>query len=72
MDQTTLAQWFSTLGINSALAVLMFYFYRKDVNAYVDLWKGQSEQLILVVKENTAAITKLLERRIEDRREQKP
>jgi len=70
MDQTTLAQWFSTLGINSALAVLMFYFYRKDVNAYVDLWKGQSDQLIQVVKENTVAITRLLDRSITDRREQ--
>lgn len=62
MDQTTLTQWFSTLGINSALAVLMFYFYRKDVNAYVELWRGQSQQLVQVVKENTEAITKLLER----------
>lgn len=67
MDQVSINQWFSTLGINSALAVLMFYFYRKDVNAYVELWKGQSDQLLKIVKENTEVITKLLERNEKDK-----
>ena len=35
----------------------MFHFYRKDVERYTELWRGQSEQLIQVVKENTTAIT---------------
>lgn len=56
MDAATL-QWFSTLGVGGALAGLMFMFYRKDVRSFTDLWKAQSEQLITVVKENTAAIT---------------
>lgn len=67
MDES-LKAWFSTLGVNSALAVLMFYFYRKDANTYLELWRGQSEQLLQVVKENTKIITQLLERNREQDR----
>jgi hypothetical protein len=35
--------------------LLLFHFYRKDVKGYTDLWRGQSEALIGVVKENTAS-----------------
>ena len=40
--------------------VLLFHFYRKDLRGYVNLWKGQSEALIEVVKENTASNTQLI------------
>lgn len=58
---TDLFQWFTTLGVGGILAGGMFYFYRKDVKTYTDLWKGQSEMLLEVVKENTVAFTKLTE-----------
>lgn len=50
-------QWLATLGVGGVLAGLMFMFYRKDVRAYTDLWKAQSEQMTTIVKENTQALT---------------
>jgi len=47
------------LGIGGVIAIIIFAFYRKDVKMYHNLWKGQSTMLVEVVKENTAAITKL-------------
>jgi hypothetical protein len=54
------AQWLLTLGVGGVLAGFMFFFYRKDVRQYTDLWKDQSSVLIGVVKENTASNTKLI------------
>ena len=51
------AKYLATLGVGGILAAFMFQFYRKDVKQYTELWRGQSEQLIQVVKENTVAIT---------------
>lgn len=65
-------KWIATLGVGGILAAFMFHFYRKDVQRYTDLWKGQSEMLVQVVKENTVANTKLvtlidaLHRRLDD------
>lgn len=52
-------KWFATLGIGGVLAGFMFMFYRKDIKQYTELWRMTTEQTILVVKENTATITKL-------------
>lgn len=46
-----------TLGVGGVIAGLIFVFYRKDVRIYTDQWKGQSEMLTHVVKDNTAAVT---------------
>lgn len=46
------------LGIGGILAGVLFWFYRKDVKQYTDQWKGQSETVLCIVKENTAAITR--------------
>lgn len=54
-------KWLATLGVGGVLAGLMFMFYRKDVRAYTELWKSQSELLIEVVKENTASNVKVVE-----------
>jgi len=54
---TEFIKYLSTLGLGGILAAFMFHFYRKDVERYTELWRGQSEQLIQVVKENTTAIT---------------
>ncbi len=55
------AKYLTTLGVGGVLAGLMFMFYRKDVRAYTELWKSQSELLIEVVKENTASNVKVVE-----------
>ena len=64
-----LQQTLPTLGIGGILAAFMFYFYRKDVALYTAQWKGQSDMLMQVVKDNTAVITKLIER-LEVRRDE--
>lgn len=53
-------KYLSTLGIGGILAGLMFMFYRKDVKQYTDLWRTATDQLIIIVKDNTASNTKLI------------
>ncbi len=53
-------KWLITLGVGGVLAGFMFTFYRKDVKQYTELWKATTEQLIVVIKENTASNTKLI------------
>ncbi len=57
---TEFAQWIATLGIGGVLAGFMFMFYRKDMKQFTDLWKTTSDQLILVIKENTTSSTRLI------------
>lgn len=52
-------KWMATLGVGGVLAAFMFHFYRKDVRTYTDQWRGQSEALMGVVKDNTAAVTEM-------------
>jgi hypothetical protein len=59
MDQE-FVKWFATLGIGGILAGFMFMFYRKDVKQYTELWRTTAEQLIMVIKENTASNIKLI------------
>lgn len=44
-----------SLGIGGVLAGLIFYWYRQDVQKYTEQWKGQSEALMQVVKDNTSS-----------------
>ena len=53
-------KWLATLGIGGVLAAFMFTFYRKDVKQYTELWKAATDQLIMVIKENTASNVKLI------------
>lgn len=53
-------KYLSTLGIGGIIAGLMFMFYRKDIKQYTDLWRTASDQMISIVKENTASNTKLI------------
>jgi hypothetical protein len=53
-------KWLITLGVGGILAGFMFVFYRKDVKSYTELWRGTAEQLIAVIKENTASNIKLI------------
>jgi hypothetical protein len=58
--ESELAKYFGTLGVGGAIAGLIFYFYRKDVKQYTDLWKNVTNELIGVVKDNTASNIKLI------------
>ena len=53
-------KWLASLGVGGAIATVIFHWYRKDVKLYTDQWRGQSEMLIGVVKENTSSNTKLI------------
>lgn len=53
-------QWIATLGVGGVLAGIMFIFYRKDVKQYTELWKTATDQLIAIVKDNTASNVKLI------------
>ena len=57
---TEFFKYLTTLGVGGILAGFMFHFYRQDVKVYTDLWRGQADALMLVVKDNTAALTKLI------------
>ena len=60
MIDTEFIKWLATLGIGGILAGFMFVFYRKDVKQYTELWKLTTDQLVLIIKENTIANTKLI------------
>lgn len=53
-------KWLATLGVGGVLAGLMFMFYRKDVKQYTELWKTATDQMMNIVKENTASNTRLI------------
>lgn len=53
-------KWLATLGIGGILAGFIFIFYRKDIRQYTELWKITAEQLMFIVKENTASNIKLI------------
>lgn len=54
-----LLKYAATLGVGGVLAAGMFFMYRQDAKEWRDSWKGQSEMMVQVVKENTAAVTAL-------------
>jgi predicted RND superfamily exporter protein len=58
---TEFVRFLATLGVGGVLAGVIFAFYRKDIRQFTDLWKMQSEVLIVVVKENTTSNTQLVE-----------
>lgn len=53
-------KWMIGQGGIAIAFVVLFHFYRKDVKSYTDQWRGQSEALIEVVKDNTASNTRLI------------
>ena len=61
MDLETV-KFLASLGVGGVLAGIMFFVYRKDANQWQEAWKGQTQILVQVVKENTAAVTALIEK----------
>lgn len=60
MFDAEFTKWIATLGVGGVLAGFMFAFYRKDIKQFTELWKLMSDQLIQVVKDNTASNQKLI------------
>lgn len=73
-----LLRFLGSLGVGGAIAGLLFFFYRKDVRSYTDLWKEQAminfeqtKQMMALVAQNSAVIAsntevlKSLHRRID-------
>jgi predicted nucleic acid-binding OB-fold protein len=57
------ARFLLQLGVGGILAGILFFFYRKDVRSYTELWREQSTlnaamttAMMAVVKDNTAAL----------------
>ena len=61
MDPATLDPWLKLLGPAGALLALVGYIYRKDITKFTDDWRGQSQMVMQVVKENTAASVRMEE-----------
>lgn len=60
MLEPEFAKWLITLGVGGALAAFIFIFYRKDSKLETGFWRAATEQLIIVIKENTASNTKVI------------
>lgn len=48
-------KWLAGMGVGGAIAALIFYFYRKDVRSYTELWKETAMMLGTQIKDSTAA-----------------
>lgn len=57
VPDTSLVQWFATLGVGGALAGMMFIFYRKDRLESEKRFGEVAENYRQIVQEITAAIT---------------
>lgn len=64
MEEVEIAKWFTEMGIGGAFAALLFFFYRKDVKQYTDLWQKQAElnhaqtnAMMSLVERNMVTIT---------------
>jgi hypothetical protein len=60
MENAEFIKWLATLGVGGVLAGVMFIFYRKDIKQYTELWKTTTDQLLIIVKENTSSNVKLI------------
>ena len=55
-------KWLVQTGGTGAIAALIFYFYRKDVRSYTDLWKETSVMLASEMRESRIAYTAVVEK----------
>jgi len=60
MFDTEFAKFLATLGVGGVLAGVMFFFYRRDMQAHAEVLRAERNVLIEVVKENTSSNTKLV------------
>ena len=52
-------KWAIGQGGLAVAFLVLFHFYRKDVQQFTELWRAVSDEMILVVKENTAAAARM-------------
>ena len=62
MEPQNMIQYLAPLGVGGILAAFIFLAYRKDSLNWQEAWKGQSQMLLQVVKENTTAVVALTAR----------
>jgi len=73
MSDPDFLKFLATLGVGGILAGFMFFFYRKDVRQYTDLWKAQTDVLTSLIESNIEANVSLkaaveaLHRRLDER-----
>lgn len=48
-------KWLAGMGTGGAMAGLLFFFYRKDVRSYTDLWRETATMLQTELRNSTAA-----------------
>ena len=67
MPDVEFLKFAAPLGVGGVLALVMFLVYRKDMRymaelhlAQLEAWKGQTEILVAVVKDNTTALSALV------------
>jgi hypothetical protein len=53
-------KYLAPLGVGGILAGMIFMVYRKDALRWIEDWKGQSQMLLKVVVDTTAAMTALV------------
>lgn len=54
-----LAKFITTFGVGGGLALVIFWFYRKDSLEHTKMWQGQSDAMLRVIVDNTRAVTAL-------------
>jgi hypothetical protein len=59
-------RWLAQLGVGGAIAVIIFFFYRRDLRSYSELWQLQAadnrlmtDRVIGLVETTTRAATEL-------------
>lgn len=52
---TEFIKWLAGMGTGGAIAGLIFFFYRKDIRSYTDLWRETAALLHGALKESTSA-----------------
>lgn len=50
-----LAQFVMSHGFEGSLAAILFWFYRKDIRSYTELWKETSSALLVALKDSSNA-----------------
>lgn len=48
-------KWLGGMGTGGSIAGLLFYFYRKDVRSYTDLWRETAGMLHAALEKSTSA-----------------